>query len=341
MEFERKRGYLFDFVDTTFLWIAGGFAACSLIGIACFFLPEFMKPVVLFPVVMYAVTSDAIAITCSMYFTFVISLLGGNSVFEISLYILLCVLGLIWVKALDSDASRFMISFLLGVISLFFPIAFSYFEVRLISLTNLAYGSFDGIVVFIVCLFLFRKIRVQSEQEEKSRFDQILAMDYSEVEELKAYSKLEFTHSLTVSKLCLKYAHKLDLQEELCAAAGFYYRLGRWKGEPHVENGVVYAHKLCFPKEVIEILSEYYGEEKPISTCESALVHIIDAVVIKIQVLNSEKQTNGWNRQMLVYQTLNEFSQSGVYDKSGLTMNMFLKIRDYLVEEELLDEFLS
>ncbi len=30
---------------------------------------------------------------------------------------------------------------------------------------------------------------------------------------------------------------------------------------------------------------------------------------------------------------MNENSVAGMYDKSGFTMNMFLKIRDYLIKE--------
>ena len=33
---------------------------------------------------------------------------------------------------------------------------------------------------------------------------------------------------------------------------------------------------------------------------------------------------------------INELSSSGMYDESGLSMNHFLKIRDYLTKEELL-----
>ena len=36
---------------------------------------------------------------------------------------------------------------------------------------------------------------------------------------------------------------------------------------------------------------------------------------------------------MVIYQTLNEFSTNGMYDNAGMSMNMFLKIREYLVQE--------
>ena len=37
---------------------------------------------------------------------------------------------------------------------------------------------------------------------------------------------------------------------------------------------------------------------------------------------------------MVIYQTLNDESSSGIYDSSGLTMNQFLKIREFLAKEE-------
>ena len=43
-----------------------------------------------------------------------------------------------------------------------------------------------------------------------------------------------------------------------------------------------------------------------------------------------------WNREMIIYQTLNEFSSSGIYDNSGLGMNQFLVIREYLTKVEML-----
>ena len=39
---------------------------------------------------------------------------------------------------------------------------------------------------------------------------------------------------------------------------------------------------------------------------------------------------------MIIYQTMNEFSASGLYDESGLGMNHFLKIREYLAKGGIL-----
>lgn len=123
---------------------------------------------------------------------------------------------------------------------------------------------------------------------------------------------------------------------DLCAAAGFYYRIGNWEGAPYVENGVKKAEALCFPEKVIQIIAEYYGEEEKPSSPESALVHIVDALVIKLEKMKEGVGLSQWNKEMIIYQTLNEFSSSGIYDVSGLGMNQFLKIREYLTKEESL-----
>jgi hypothetical protein len=96
------------------------------------------------------------------------------------------------------------------------------------------------------------------------------------------------------------------------------------------------AVALCFPDEVIQILSEYYGEEKLPSTPESALVHMVDALVTRMNQIRNDAKTSPWNADILIYQTLNEFSTSGIYDRSGMSMNLFLKIRGFLAKEEML-----
>jgi hypothetical protein len=112
--------------------------------------------------------------------------------------------------------------------------------------------------------------------------------------------------------------------------------MGQWLGEPCVKNGVDKADSLCFPEEVVTILAEYYGQEKLPSTPESALVHMVDALLLKLEAMRQDFPKSQWNSDILIYQTLNEFSQSGIYDASGMSMNQFLKVREFLAKEELL-----
>ena len=87
---------------------------------------------------------------------------------------------------------------------------------------------------------------------------------------------------------------------------------------------------------MVSILQEYNGEHQLPSTIESAIVQIADMIVTKFDLLDKETFSSSWNRDIVIYQSMNEKSAEGLYDNSGLSMNQFLTIRETLVKEELL-----
>jgi len=341
MEYERKRAKISCNIETTFIRIAVGFGVCTLIAAGIYFLPAYVRPVLLFPIIMYTVCNTVISVSVSLYFALEICLIANMHEYETALYLLLIVLGMIWVRALDDREYHLHVCTALAVVNFFLPLLFLYFETHTLEFQRLLYSGINSVIIFFVCFFMFKRIRNGTEEEIQNQLVDVLSDSYPEVIELRLYSKAEYLHAITVSKVCFECAKELGLRVDLCAAAGFYYRMGMWKGEPHVQNGVYFAKRLCFPTDLTQILSEYYGEEALPSTRESALVHIVDATIKKLQVLKSEATASGWNKELLIYQTLNEFSQSGIYDESGLSMNQFLKIRDLLVKEEHINELLS
>ena len=60
----------------------------------------------------------------------------------------------------------------------------------------------------------------------------------------------------------------------------------------------------------------------------------MDSLVSRIEALGEERMESSWNQEMLIYQTLTELSNNGMYDDCGLTMNQFLRIRDCLILKE-------
>ena len=60
-----------------------------------------------------------------------------------------------------------------------------------------------------------------------------------------------------------------------------------------------------------------------------------DVVVTKMELLSeNESMRSNWNQDMVIYQTLNEYSQRGFYDESGLSINQFLLVRERMIREE-------
>ncbi len=60
-------------------------------------------------------------------------------------------------------------------------------------------------------------------------------------------------------------------------------------------------------------------------------MNIVDTLVRRFERMRTEVNGNEWNREVLIYQTLNEKLATGMLDKSGLSINQYLKIREFLV----------
>ena len=103
-----------------------------------------------------------------------------------------------------------------------------------------------------------------------------------------------------------------------------------------IDNALKLANDYCFPNDVTQILAEYGGIIYLPSSKESAIVHMVDSVVTKVELFDKDAMSSTWNQNMVIYQTINELSQKGVYDNSGLSMNQFLIIRNILANEDIL-----
>lgn len=334
--FERNRKLIGNNTQTTYSRVALGFFICCVLMVATAFMPEFFRPVLLFPLIISAYSNDSLSLSIGMFANVLLAMTAGGSFHELLAYTILLVIGVTLSRTLVVKQYRFSVSMLFLFVSILFPNIFYYLACEELLLKNIFLSLINGIIIVVFVMLLYPSAKEETDEELSHQYHHILEDDFIQVREVRAYSLSEYKHARKVSKIAEKYAQFLGLNAELCAAAGFYYRLGRWEGNGVVSGGVEKAKELCFPEAVIQILSEYYGEEQKPSTPESALVHIIDALLIKLELLEKEVGTSQWNREVLIHQTLNDFSTAGLYDHSGLSINAFIKIRQWLATEELL-----
>lgn len=334
--YERKQKRFSNNEHTTMGRVALGYVLATFVAAGCIYLPEFYKPVALFPILLVAMSSESIAIVVSMFLNILVILTVSANYFEmISNSIIILMVGLLAKKAEKKEFRIGVCCLIFAVVSVV-PILLMYLSKESIVWKNYAYSAINGIVAFFVLLFSVKVIFPRANNEVSTRMKTVVSERYPMHDMLDNYSKREYDHAKRVSELSKLCAGELKLNEELCAAAGFYYRLGLWQGEPHVQAGVEKAIQLCFPEPLIQLLKEYNGEEHAISSKESAIVHMVDSVVKKVELIREEDiGMSKWNKDVIIYQTLNELSSMGLYDESGLSMNQFLKIRDILSKEAL------
>jgi len=317
------------------------------------FLPEFARPVMLLPLGISMTASPFFGMAAGIFHVAVYALCGQENIF-----VMLCDLLLLLYGCFAPAFFRKKEYIHWGILFLFQLtfgniMIFSYLRAGQLELNVLIYGLCNGLFSAFAGTFIHQKLFIPieepapAEEETEDELDEKIDRKIERIEKLKAvlsedfdlfcavreFSNADYLHAKKVSEISENCAHLLGADPYVAAAGGFYYRIGRMEGAPYVENGVALAKSNCLPKEVIEILEEYNGEQKLPSTIESAIVHIVDSVVGKFDVLDKTMLSSSWNQDMLVYQTLNDNSSAGLYDKSGFSMNMFLKIRDYLIKE--------
>lgn len=332
LEYERRKKLISKNRATTYARVAIGYALCAVCTVGFYFLPEYYRFFMIIPFIMFAMSNEVLTMICSSFFVMVFALICGCNLYEVIGYGVLILFGVILAKSFCEASKRVWIAILTFLSNVLIVTLFSYMESNSIDPISYA-GAAIAAVVSVVVLLLIPPMRRDTEKELSNRLMDIMAEDYIERRELRDYYPADYEHALRVSEIARRCGAAMGLNGELCEAAGFYYRIGKWMGEPHVENGILRATRLCFPVELVTIIAEYYGEEQLPSTPESALIHMIDALTIKMDAITKDVGLSDWNKEMVIYQTLNEFSNSGLYDICGISMNQFLKIREMLVKE--------
>lgn len=333
MEIYRLKKGWFHEKANNYVRIAISHGICCL-GVVLFgFLPDYAAPMLILAAGMTIVTNSYLGMLAGTFYTVIWNLSGNRTTYQLLWALLLLACGSMIVNFLREKASRRWAAGVIFIFVLGCTVVFSYLETGKLSANMVSYGGCNGIVSAIFTVLMYQKTVKRMSQTREQTLKRIISEDFSLVQVVRNFSRTDYEHARKVSKIAGECAEIVGADPYIAAAGGFYYRIGRMEGKPYVENGVLLAKSNYFPMQVVQILGEYNGEKMLPSTVESAIVHIVDSVVTKFDVLDKNTLSSSWNQDILVYQTLNENSAAGLYDRSGFSMNMFLKIRDYLIKE--------
>lgn len=308
-------------------------AGIVLLLLASFF-PGYTAPVFILAFLLAAGLDREQALVVMLFFIAQMGQGGNMTTGNAACYLMMALLGIIVTSMYDQKEYRRYAEIMTLALSIAVPVLFYYLEEGIPTVKLLGFSCFSGVLSILGMHFLYDILHFRLAHFGEISLDTIVDPSFHLVREIKKYSQVDYNHGIRVSRIAAHCAANVGVDVKLAAVGGFYYRLGKLGGEPFIENGVKIAQNNCFPNEIITILSEYEGEMRPISTIESAIVHITDTLVTKFELLDRTTLSSSWNRDMVIYQTLNEKSASGIYDHSGLTMNQFIKIREFLSKEE-------
>ena len=306
--------------------------------IASSYLPDYFAPVMLIGVFLTTVLDDVMALSLNIYFIVIQCVTCGLSVNVFYCYCILAMLGIL-LSGYLTDGRRvesFYIFIIYFLVNMLIPIVFYYIAYLEIHGKIFFYATMNGLCNCVVIMIFYSIISERTKESATTNYLKFIDEEYPLVDDIKKFSMAEFRHARRVSHLAAFCASAIGANADCAACAGFYYRLGKMEGEPEIDNALKLANNHCFPTDVMEIMEEYGGVLRLPQSPESAIVHMVDTLVTKIELLDKDTMSSTWNQDMVIYQTLNELSQKGFYDESKMSINQFLTIREKLVQEESL-----
>ena len=327
---EMSRGISNDYSLLTFIYLVCLLGAC--IGSL---LPAFAAPVMAISVLCNGAFRTKMGSALAVYFCLLCALFSEGGEYEVTAYVMLALIGLFLTELFMEQGLRLWTGILVVCLSIVIPVCGNYLTDHVLAIRTVGF-SFAGSMLTLSVLTLVPKLRSREHVAEEVSLDTIMDDHYHLRREIERYSTVDYNHALRTSRVAAKLAAGVGADEKLARAGGFYYRIGKLEGEPFVENGVRIAQDNCFSKRLVAILEEYNGQKRLPGSIESAIVQISDMIVTKFDLLDKDTFSSTWNRDIVIYQSMNEKSAEGLYDSSGLSMNQFLTIRELLVKEELL-----
>ncbi len=336
LEHERCRGRISSNVQTNLVRLAVVYIVCCMLIYGMTFFPEFYRPVMVVPVFICAASSMTLAVSTGIFFDVLLALAAGGSFYELACYGMMTVIAAVLADALKIKKYGKVPAILMAVLNFSMPGLFYYMSYKEVSDRMILFGIINSILTAVSACIFFPRIWHSAKNEIEDQLLDIVSEDYSEVKALRDFSMGEYHRAKKMGDIAYRCAKQVGFRPNLCLAGGFYYRMGLWLGEPYVKRAVDKASAQCFPAPLVDIISEYQAQENLPSSPESALIHMVDALMIKIEALEQKMGGSQWNMDMLIYQTLNEYSANGIYDQSGMSMNQFLKVREFLAKEEML-----
>jgi hypothetical protein len=318
-----------DYAMITFLYLVCLLAACLMT-----FLPEFAAPVMALSALCNGAFRSKLGVMLGVYFSLLTALFSEGGEFVASAYVLLALLGVILTELFFQKQLRMWTGILTISLSAVIPVCFNYLSEHSLDVLILLYTLLGSFVTIAVMHFM-PQLRKRMGLSEAISLDTIMDEHFHLQKEIRHYSTVDYNHALRTSNVAMHLAAGIGADEKLARAGGFYYRMGKLEGEPFIENGVRLARQNCFSERLVSILEEYNGKKRLPSSIESAIVQISDMIVTKFELLDHDTLSTTWNRDIVIYQTMNEKSAEGLYDNSGLSMNQFLAIRELLIKEEM------
>jgi hypothetical protein len=251
--------------------------------------------------------------------------------YELGYIVFLCIMGAMISPILLKKQYRILAFVLMTVLSVTAALLFGYTSDGKITMQAMRNSLVEGVFNGLCVLFILPIVLKKKKQKELSTCVRAMEPDFPLAEFMRSLSEKRFVRCQFVAKVCALCALQVSFDENLCACAGFYYDLCDNDEPDNIEYATNLGKSNLLPIEVVRIMSQFHGEVNPISSREAALVDLVYETVRSLEQLPEEAEA--FEKEMAVHTVFNSLSKNGRYDVSGLSMNHYLTLRNFLIKE--------
>lgn len=311
--------------------ISIAYTAGVILTVAAYLLPVRIHVMLAVSMLINAVVSPLYGLCLSLFLSVLLSINQTFSGEEVSYIVFLCIMGTLLTPLVIRKKYRIFSGILVGALSVTGAFLYGYMLDGQILPETVLKGAGEAVLnIGTICAGIPLLLKKKKEREVSS-YARAMEDSFPLAQFMHSLSDKRYVRCRFVSKVCMLCARQVEFDEEFCGCAGFYYDLCD-NDEP---DAVFYATNLgkrnLLPIDVVRILSQYHGSVCPIVTREAALVDLVYETVRSLENVSDEAET--FEKEMAVHSVFNDLSKNGRYDESGLSMNQFLKLRNFLIKE--------
>ncbi|MCL2253540.1 MAG: hypothetical protein FWC09_03775 [Lachnospiraceae bacterium] len=198
-----------------------------------------------------------------------------------------------------------------------------------------------NILVCILLLLVFlRYYSTNVVNRSRDKYMEINDPECPILVQLKQKSISEYYQAVHTAYLSDKIAKKLKLDDMATKSCGYYHKIGTLKGENSWEAIYEVCREYKFPGKAIALLKEYTDRESILISKEAVVVLFADTLVASILYLFSKDPQVKPDYNHIIDAIYDKKVESGIIDKSLITMGEMKEIKKMLKGEHLYYDFL-
>lgn len=211
---------------------------------------------------------------------------------------------------------------------------------EVLSLQMFAIPAMNILVSLILMIILLKFFSFSIIYREQDQYVDINDPECPLLVELKNSSKEEYYHAIHTAYLCDRIARRLNFDDAVVKACGYYHRIGMLRGENSWENVQEILEENRFPMEVQTVLKEYLDKNERIVSRETVLLLFCDTVVSSISFLFSKNPKGELDYPKIINTIFKKKIESGMIEYSQASFGELQEMKKILVEEKLYYDFL-